>query len=174
MKQKKFTQEVIDIFQQLIGKTFSVNQALEIYMGGASNAHSDVKLARQHIRRNMLKLIASGDLDVMASSGRTHQYRLTDQFSLRMTTSSDISLNIKTESPHQHDKIERSLSERLNQQKLMLLTAMGETEEYDAIYKEMPEMRMQIQSLYNESRDRCSKLLGKVKAIENLINISSR
>ena len=31
-----------------------------------------------------------------------------------------------------------------------------------------------IQELYNESRDRCSKLLGKVKAIENLIALSSR
>jgi len=50
---------------------------------------------------------------------------------------------------------------------------MGEAEEYDAIYKEMPEIQMQIQELYNQSRDKCSKLLGKVKAIESLIKLSS-
>lgn len=174
MKQKILKQEVIDIFQQLSGKTFTVNQALEIYMATPSIAHSDVKLARQYIRRNMLKLIASGDLKVMASAGRTHQYRLTDQFGLRMAESNSTTLNTKTESSIQHDKVKKTLAERLHHQKLMLLTAMGEAEEYDAIYKEMPDIRVQIQELYNESRDRCSKLLGKVKAIENLINISSR
>ena len=139
-----------------------------------SRCHSDVKLARQYIRRNMLKLITSGDLKVITSAGRTHRYQLSDQFGLRMAALNDISLNTKSESPVQHNKVEKSLSERLHHQKLMLLTAMGEAEEYDAIYKEMPNIRMQIQELYNESRDRCSRLLGKVKAIENLINISSR
>ena len=68
--------------------------------------------------------------------------------------------------------MEKSLTERLSNQKLNLLTAIGEVEEYEAIYQELPEMRMQIQELYNESRDRCSKLLGTVKAIEKLITLS--
>ncbi len=71
-------------------------------------------------------------------------------------------------------RLKKNLTERLNQQKLMLLTAIGEAEEYDAIYKEVPEIGAQIQELYNESRDRYSKLLGRVKAIENLIALSSQ
>ena len=139
-----------------------------------SRAHSDLKLARQYIRRNMLKLISTGDLKIVNSEGRTHQYQLTDLFSLRLADSRVSSVDTISDSITQHEKVEQSLVERLHQQKLMLLTAMGEAEEYDAIYKEMPCMRAQLQELYNESRDRCSKLLGKVKAIENLINISSR
>lgn len=174
MKQKIFKQEVIDIFNQLSGKTFTIGQALELYMAIPSRTQSDLKLARQYIHRNMLRLMATGDLKKMNGEGRRHQYLMTDRFSSRIAESNGTSISAKNEPNAQRDKVEQSLADRLHHQKLMLLTAMGETEEYDAIYKEMPEMRVKIQELYNESRDRCSKLLGRVKAIENLINISSR
>lgn len=52
------------------------------------------------------------------------------------------------------------LQERLNRHKLEMLSAIGETEEYDAICSEMQELRDDVQPLYNQSRDKCSKLLG--------------
>ena len=175
MKQKIFKQEVIDLFQQLSGKTFTLTQALDIYAATPSRVHSDLKLARQYIHRTILRLITTGDLKVLNTEDRKHQYLLTEQFTLRIAKSNGTPINIKKSTPPvQPDKVEKNLTERLRHQKLMLLTAMGETEEYDAIYKEIPEMRVKIQELYNESRDRCSKLLGRVKAIENLITISSR
>ena len=139
-----------------------------------SRVHSDLKLARQYIHRNMLRLMATGDLKKIHGEGRRHQYLLTEQFSLRIAESSASSMSPSNEPLVQRDEVKKSLAERLHHQKLMLLTAMGEAEEYDAIYKEIPEMRGQIQDLYNESRDRCSKLLGRVKAIENLMTIHSR
>ncbi|EIK45845.1 hypothetical protein O59_001484 [Cellvibrio sp. BR] len=63
----------------------------------------------------------------------------------------------------------QSLQERLNRHKLEMLSAMGETEEYDAICSEIPELQDDIQPLYNQSRDKCSKLLGRVKALESLL-----
>ena len=174
MKQKHFKQEAIGTFQKLAGKSFTVGQALDAYMTMPSRIHTELKPARQFIHRNILRFIATGELVKISVSGRKQEYRVTDQFNLRIVESKSTSTTVKIESATNKSSTDESLTERLNHQKMQLLTAMGEVEEYDAIYKEMPEIRAQIQALYNESRDRCSKLLGKVKAIENLITLSSR
>ena len=107
------------------------------------------------------------------SEGRAHKYKVTEQLSARIADLSAPDMLENNDNQIPHNSLGKNLTERLHQQKLMLLTAMGEAEEYDAIYKELPAIGAQIQELYNESRDRCSKLLGKVKAIENLIALSS-
>lgn len=173
MKQRKFKKEVIDTFQLLAGKTFTVGQALEVYLSTPSKIHSDPKAARQFVHRNILRFLSRGEIAQINAEGRAHKYKMSDQFSARIANSNTSTTSTKSESPVQKNTLGINLTDRLNQQKLMLLTAIGEAEEYDAIYKELPEFGAQIQELYNESRDRCSKLLGKVKAIENLIALSS-
>lgn len=174
MKQRKFKKEVIDTFQLLAGKTFTIGQALDVYMSTPSRIHTDPKSARQFVHRNILRFLSTGEIVQMNSEGRTHKYKMTDQFSARIANSNVSLVSIKIEPTAQKNSLAKNLTERLNHQKLMLLTAIGEAEEYDTIYKELPEIGAQIQDLYNESRDRCSKLLGKVKAIENLIALSSQ
>lgn len=174
MKQRKFKKEVIDTFRLLAGKTFTIGKALEVYLTTPSKIHSESKSARQFVHRNILRFLSTGDIVQVASQGRVQQYKMTDQFSERLTNENQSSNTTKNEPLVQKNTLGKNLTDRLNQQKLMLLTAIGEAEEYDAIYKELPEIGAQIQELYNESRDRCSKLLGKVKAIENLIALSSR
>jgi hypothetical protein len=171
MKPKHLKHEVFSAFQELIGSRFTVAQAVSVYMASPSCSHSDIKPARQFVYRNMKRLIQTGELEKIGADGARQKYRLTERFSARVVT-----VMPPISSPQvvpEASKIGGSLTERLNHQKLELLTAMGEAEEYDAIYKEIPEMREQIQSLYNDSRDRCSKLLGKVKALENLISLSA-
>lgn len=174
MKQRKFKKEVIDTFQQLAGKTFTIGQALEVYLSTPSKIHSDPKSARQFVHRNILRFLSSGEIVQINAEGRAYKYKMSEQFSARVSNSNQSTPPAKSEPPAQKNTLGINLTDRLNQQKLMLLTAIGEAEEYDAIYKELPEIGAQIQELYNESRDRCSKLLGKVKAIENLIALSSR
>ncbi|QEY19041.1 hypothetical protein D0C16_14005 [Cellvibrio sp. KY-GH-1] len=135
-------------------------------------SHSDVKPARQFVYRNMKRLIQAGELEKIGPDGGWQKYRFTESFNARLTA--DVSLISGQPIVQEASNISANLIERLNHQKLELLTTMGEAEEYDAIFKELPEMRGQIQSLYNDSRDRCSKLLGKVKALENLISLNSR
>jgi hypothetical protein len=172
MKQKNINQELIGILQQLQGEAFTVGQVLELYMANPLKNHTDLKLARQFIHRNMLRLIATGDLIKISVTGRRYKYLTTEQFISPISPVRPTSVVPEINETARTLALEKNLTERLNHQKLKLLTAMGEAEEYDSIYKEMPEMRTQIQELYNESRDRCSKLLGRVKAIENLITIS--
>jgi hypothetical protein len=174
MKQKRFKQEIIGTFQKLTGKYFTVAQALEAYMAMPTCIHSDLKCARQFIHRNILRFIASGDIVKMTNDGHRQKYQITGQFNLRLVETQPVLPPLDVEPMRRKSTLDKSLTKRLNHQKLQLLTAMGEAEEYDAIYKEIPEMHVQIQELYNESRDRCSKLLGKVKAIENLITLSAR
>lgn len=52
-----------------------------------------------------------------------------------------------------------------------MLTAMGEAERYKQLFTEIPVLRTQIEGDYLEARDRSSKLLGHLRAIENTLKI---
>lgn len=55
--------------------------------------------------------------------------------------------------------------------RLDMLTAMGEAERYKQLFTEIPTLRTQIEDDYLEARDRSSKLLGHLRAIENTLKI---
>lgn len=67
------------------------------------------------------------------------------------------------------DQLRKQLVEKLKQYELELLTSMGESDEYKALYSEFPQLKSQLQERYNQARDNSSKLLGRVKALETLI-----
>ena len=58
----------------------------------------------------------------------------------------------------------------LNRYKKELLINFGELEEYEQLSKAHPELNEQLQGKYNQAREQNSALLGKIKAIENLLN----
>ena len=171
MKPKHLKHEIFSAFRELIGSSFTVGQAVSVYMASPICSHPEVKPARQFVYRSMKRLIQTGELEKMEADGGWQKYRFTERFNERSAMSAPL---ISDRQVTLAANISGNLTERLNHQKLELLSAMGEVEEYDAIYKEIPEMRGKIQSLYNDSRDKCSKLLGKVKALENLISLSAR
>ncbi|UUA74939.1 hypothetical protein [Cellvibrio sp. QJXJ] len=178
MKSLKVKTGLLAVLPQLKGRDFTVDDLTEAYRNDHGCLHQSKKAARQFVYRNMLRLIDSGDLTRVVVDGGWPQYRLTPQFFARsksviaISSSSPLvkeeaqaAVNVESVKPDPR----QSLRERLNHHKLEMLTAMGETEEYDAICKEIPELRDQVQVLYNSSRDKCSKLLGKVKALESLL-----
>lgn len=65
--------------------------------------------------------------------------------------------------------IDIELQERLKQHQVELMSSVGEAEEYMSLYKAYPEFRSQLEKQYLASRDRSSKLLGQVRAIETMI-----
>ncbi len=174
MKQTRLEYEVKRIFDTLYGQDFTIRQALDIYMTDPLCLHSDFKIGRQFIQRTILKLITSGDLIKLSSTGKRNKYRLTDQY-LSGRPAYEIEQAVSAENERSiKPTINEILLERLHNQKLQLLSAIGESEEYEAVHKDLPEIRDQIQSLYDDSRDRCSMLIGKVKALETLISLKSR
>lgn len=155
----------------LVNREFTVHHLTETYLNDPACLHSSKKAARQFVYRNMLRLIDNGELTRVVVESGWPLYRLTPQF--QVTTEAPEVTNIQ---PAASEKVtvvnnspRQSLQERLNRHKLEMLTVMGETEEYDAICREMPELRGDVQPLYNQSRDKCSKLLGRVKALESLL-----
>lgn len=170
MKKKTLNPEITALFNQVSEETFTLTQLLQIYLNSSVRKHSDNKIARQFLHRSVQKFIAHGDMKEVGRDGRSRLYAFTDQSLLKRVKSQDNpKVQAFTATSRKLD-LEKELSARLSHQKVMLLTAMGEAEEYEAIYKKMPAIHPDIQDLYNESRDRCSKLLGKIKALENLMN----
>lgn len=50
-----------------------------------------------------------------------------------------------------------------------LLTSIGESEEYIRLYNDFPELKPQLEPQYLSARERSSKLLGKIKALDTVL-----
>ncbi|MGO2262406.1 hypothetical protein [Halomonas sp.] len=63
------------------------------------------------------------------------------------------------------------LEATLKEVRLDFLASVGEAERYKQLLDEMPHLRNHVESEYREARDRSSRLLGHVQAIEKTINM---
>jgi hypothetical protein len=66
-----------------------------------------------------------------------------------------------------------SLKEKHLSYKQQLLLNMGEAEEYKKLCVEYPELQVKLQPKYNSIREKNTKILGSIKAIESLLNNKS-
>lgn len=64
-----------------------------------------------------------------------------------------------------HGRIEEMLKET----RLDLLASMGETERYKQLFEEIPHLRARLEGAYHEVRDRSSRLLGHLRALETTL-----
>lgn len=175
MKSLTVKSGLLSALSTLVNREFTVHDLTEAYLNDPACLHSSKKAARQFVYRNMLRLIDNGNLTRVVVEGGWPLYRLTPQFFTKSSKPSVLTPTVAApeappiKAPTSKHNPRQNLQERLNQHKLEMLSAMGETEEYDAICSEMPELRDDVQPLYNQSRDKCSKLLGRVKALESLL-----
>lgn len=63
----------------------------------------------------------------------------------------------------------QQLEMRLKETRLDFLSSVGEAEGYKVLLDEMPQLKDQIENDYLEARDRSSRLLGHVRAIEKTL-----
>ena len=61
------------------------------------------------------------------------------------------------------------LRELERQYQVDLLTSISESEEYKRLYATYPSLKAQLEPQYHEARERSSKLLGQLKAVESVI-----
>jgi len=82
---------------------------------------------------------------------------------------------VKMQHPHKPSltKTAISLNKRYINYKQQLLLNMGEAEEYKKLCVEYPELQFELQSKYNSVREKNTKILGNIKAIESLLNNKS-
>ena len=62
------------------------------------------------------------------------------------------------------------LKDKHKSYKQQLLVGLGEVQEYQQLCKEYPELRNELQPKYNKIRDQNSRVLGKIRVIESLLN----
>jgi hypothetical protein len=169
MKKIGVKSELLIVLRDMTTKQFTVDALTEQYLSHPSSLHSSKKAARQFVYRNMQRLMKAGQMERLPTDGRWPQYRLSDKFRQKEIPSPVSVTSTVSEATAPAADPMQPLRDRLNRHKLEMLSAMGEVEEYDELCKEMPELRDTVQARYNESRDKCSKLLGRVKALESLL-----
>ena len=64
---------------------------------------------------------------------------------------------------------QRALQEELSQRRVELVASIGEAEEYQRLYNKYPALRAAVKEQYLESRERSTKLLGQLRAVESVI-----
>lgn len=65
------------------------------------------------------------------------------------------------------------LEATLKEVRLDFLTSMGETERFKQLLDEMPHLHSHVENEYREARDRGSRLLGHVQAVEKTLRMLS-
>jgi len=161
--------DLFGVLKDIYATSFTVDELTEAYLQHPSSLHTSKKAARQFVYRNMQRLMKVGHMERLKVNGRWPHYTLTQQFlRLYKSTPSTPLVPVEATVQLQIDPLV-SLKERLKMHQGEVLTAMGEMEEYEAICQEIPDLREIAQPRYNESRERCSRLLGRVKALESLL-----
>jgi hypothetical protein len=160
---------------------FTVLELRDAYVALPANVGMDKTKAQRIVYRQVYRLKNKGLLRrADASKKRNICYEKTELFFSTeiLPRSSNEEIKPTAASKVETDKgrhlFVKNLVEKLRQYKLELLTSMGESDEYKALYSEYPHLKGQLQESYNTARDNCSKLLGRVKAIETLIEQQKR
>lgn len=128
--------------------------------------------ARRFVYYELLKLVKKGWLrkSVSKKKGISNFIKTelfdANAFALVAVCQTSIVTKIKS---GPRDNVQKELFERLHDYKNDLLISIGETDEYKKLYEKFPELIENLQPEYANARDHNSRLLGKIKALENLI-----
>ena len=161
---------------------FTVLEFRAAFMALPNHRHLSKDLAHRVIYRKILRLQKRGLLRrVDSKTTKTSRYQKTALFfSAEFLSRADEFLSSaelkeltapasNEELMNGDDHVIKHLVEKLKQYELALLSSMGESDEYKALSSDFPQLKSQLQEGYNKARDNSSKLLGRVKAIETLI-----
>jgi hypothetical protein len=175
MKHPKMKLTLIEAVRSLLPEAFTVGQLTDAYLNLPNCEHQTKKPARQFVYRNIQRLLESGDMKRIDNQSRWPRYKAVSRFLLKTKASTNSAKTKPVEDTNDNAVMvsREKLKERLNQHKLDMLSALGEAEEYNIICNELPSLRGDAQELYNQARDRCSEILGRIKALESLLGSNS-
>ncbi len=146
---------------------FTPTDFLKAYQAIKNEHGRNDRNSRQFVNRNIIRLIKFGHV-LQATDNQEDPKYLRAASSPRTKPLSNVK---KDDAPDTSTPATRNiLVEKLHQQRMALLSVMGEAEAYEDISTERPDMHQIIQPLYNDARDKVSKLHGRVKALESLIS----
>ena len=175
MRKIKIKPELLSLLTSGVFNHFTSQTLIDAYLKLSTSHNLNQRQVQQFIFRNLDRLVWAGLATKEAGGKSKHaEYRLTDQFrpgnySIGPPHCKDAPLKIEVPTVEPVDPL-LELRDQLSAHKLELLTTISETEEYEQLCKQIPSRQPEIQELYNDARNRYSRTLGKVKAIESLIS----
>lgn len=125
---------------------------------------------RRKLYTELLKLVKKGWLEKLIPKNKKGPTRfskteLFDVEKIQLQTGIE-----PTEVIKDIDKKKEKLLDKLNIYKAELLLNMGESEAYKELYSEFSELIDDIQPKYNKAIDNNTRILGKIRAIEGLMD----
>ncbi|MFZ8768327.1 hypothetical protein LCE44_00095 [Vibrio harveyi] len=172
---KKVTRINPDMFNLLIEKgmdDFSVIDARDALLNGTS-AFSSRDDARKYVYKQLLSFEEKGWLSVTGTR-RDKRYHQTNDFKALTIESRTLRKRKATQESVTGHVIDSSLN-TLDQEKKKhegeLAITLGEIEEYQSLLKRFPNNKQDIQPLFNSARERSAKLLGRINALTNWMQV---
>jgi len=165
-----------DLLSILLTESFNNFTVLELrsaYLAIVNSPQLSPVEARKYVYRHILRLEKKGLLERKYSEKKDRTfYSKSRQFcSDKFKTPENIQEGpiheIKSEG---NAGVKKDLISKLNQYRLELLTSIGETDEYKLLCNQFPQLTEDLKERYNHARDNGSKILGRIKALESLIN----
>lgn len=150
---------------------FSTLEVRSAYLTLNNDKSVDPNDARRFVYCELLKLVKKGWLRKSVSKKKAiTSFVKTDEFDpngiIVSTQKPEEAQTVSADDPI--ETIGDKLVERLAGYKNDLLSGLGEAEEYKRLCKQFPDLYSTLQPKYNQVREHNSKLLGSIKAIENL------
>ena len=146
---------------------FTTSDVRSAYFVLKNDLTLDATNVRRFIYAELLKLVKKGWLNKLASNKKGNtRFHKTELFNGKeialLATSVTDSVGTGND---KHDK----LLAKLNHYKAELLLNIGESEAYKDLYSEFPELVDEIQPQFNKAKDNNTRILGKIRAIEGLL-----
>jgi hypothetical protein len=163
----------IDVFVAQIIKApnfdnFTTSDVRSSYITLSNDPSLDPTVVRRKLYAELLKLVRKGWLNKKSTyrKGST-RFSKTGLFDPEYLDA--LQANKSIENVLKEEKL-KNLIAKLNHYKAELLLNIGESEAYKELYSEFPELVDEIQPQYNNARDNNTRILGKIRAIEGLLN----
>jgi len=128
--------------------------------------------ARRYVYKHTLRLVKLG---VLTRSGTKNSHKIVYKKTNLFNDANFIVRGDKLPQKNSDNTLsvsnQKKLETTLKEYKVELMSAIGESEEYIRIFESFPEMKEQLKDRYQTARDRRSKLLGNIKAIQTALVI---
>lgn len=162
----------IDIFVAQIIKApnfdnFTTSDVRSSYITLKGDSSLDPIIIRRKIYAELMKLVRKGWLKKKNTSTKgSTRFSKTELFDSKFLDSLQERQLITNEADvNKHER----LFSKLNYYKAELLLNIGESEAYKELYSEFPDLVNEIQPQFNKAKDNNTRILGKIRAIEGLL-----
>lgn len=151
---------------------FTTNDVRSTYLVLKNDPSLEPTSVRRKIYAELLKLVKKGWLKKLISKKKGFtRFSKTSLFDIEK-------IRVASECPPSNDtkNVDNKTAQlmgKLNSYKAELLLNIGESEAYKELYSEFPELIDEIQPKYNKARDNNTRILGKIRAIEGLMDQDS-